>query len=135
MVESFSRKFWFRVWGEKSPRRDATLPSTIRNEGLGCVNRAESKKLHGPMKWVEIVVVRIPPPHKSELQVGTCKEAVMAHWVCLHLPSYGPGFESQAQHLHFIQFILNCGVRRTKIKTKVRELANILKGSIFPLNL
>jgi hypothetical protein len=50
MVESFLRKFWFRVWGEKSPRRDATLPSTIRNEGLGCVNRAESKKLHGPMK-------------------------------------------------------------------------------------
>ena len=34
------------------------------------------------------------------------KEAVIAPWFHLRLPSCGPGFESQANHLHFLQFIL-----------------------------
>ena len=32
--------------------------------------------------------------------------AAIAPWFCLHLPSCGPGFESQAHHLCFFQFIL-----------------------------
>ena len=32
--------------------------------------------------------------------------AAIALWFCLHLPSCGPGFESQANHLHFFQFVL-----------------------------
>ena len=31
--------------------------------------------------------------------------ATIAHWICLHLPSCRPGFESQAHHLCFYQFI------------------------------
>ena len=30
----------------------------------------------------------------------------MAPWFLLHLPSCGPGFESQAHHLRFFQFVL-----------------------------
>ena len=29
-----------------------------------------------------------------------------------------PGFESQAHHLHFFQFVLNCNEKRTKINKK-----------------
>ena len=31
--------------------------------------------------------------------------AAIAHWICLHLPSCRPGFESQAHHQCFNQFI------------------------------
>ena len=32
--------------------------------------------------------------------------AAIAPWFCLPLPSCGPGFESQADHLRFFQFVL-----------------------------
>ena len=32
--------------------------------------------------------------------------AAIAPWFCLRLPSCGPGFKSQAHHLHFFQFVL-----------------------------
>ena len=32
--------------------------------------------------------------------------AAIAPWFCLRLPSCGPGFESQAHHLRFFQFVL-----------------------------
>ena len=32
--------------------------------------------------------------------------AAIAQWICLSLPSLRPGFESQAHHLCFFQFIL-----------------------------
>ena len=31
--------------------------------------------------------------------------AAIAPWFCLRLPSRGPGFESQALHLHFFQLL------------------------------
>ena len=42
--------------------------------------------------------------------------AAIAQWIRLRLPSCGPGFESQAQHLHFAFFNLNLNrnVERTK---------------------
>ena len=32
--------------------------------------------------------------------------ATIAPWFCLRLPSCGSGFESQAHHLRFFQFVL-----------------------------
>ena len=34
------------------------------------------------------------------------RSAVIAKWIRLHLPSCRPGFESQAYHLRFYQFII-----------------------------
>ena len=42
--------------------------------------------------------------------------AAIAQWIRLRLPSCGPGFESQAQHLSFGFLNLNCGVKRTENK-------------------
>ena len=44
--------------------------------------------------------------------------AAMAQWIRLRLPSCRPGFESQAHHLHFYQFIELCNVEKTKIRQK-----------------
>ena len=52
--------------------------------------------------------------------------AAIAPWFSLRLPSYGPGFESQAHHLCFFQFILlklemvlllECGENENKQKS------------------
>ena len=34
-------------------------------------------------------------------QCRTTYEAAIAQWISLHLPSYGPGFESQAHDFRF----------------------------------
>ena len=39
----------------------------------------------------------------------------IAQWIRLRLPFCHPGFESQAHHLHFNQFIKLCNVEKTKI--------------------
>ena len=77
-----------------------------------------------------------PRPFKNELSPITTRSGLppillmfekdwkinkkMPKCVRLRLPSCGPGFESQAQHLHFTFFNLNlnCNVRRTKINKK-----------------
>ena len=58
--------------------------------------------------------------------------AAIAQWIRLHLPSCCPGFESQAHHLCFFQFIkfklyichLNRNVKRTKINKKRPRIAH-----------
>ena len=49
-------------------------------------------------KWNEVEVANAL---KSEMGV-----AAIAPWFRLHLPSCGPGFESQAHHSSFFQFVL-----------------------------
>ena len=59
-------------------------------------------------------------------------DATIAQWIRLRLPSCRPGFESQAHHLCFFQFILfklyichlNWNVKRTKINKKRPGLAH-----------
>ena len=50
----------------------------------------------------------------SEYKFKFCWGAAIAQWICLRLPSFHPGFESQAHHLCFYQFEL-CHVEKTKI--------------------
>ena len=52
----------------------------------------------------------------------------IAQWIRLSLPSYRPGFEFQAHHLCFHQFIKNlCIVEKTKINKKRQRLAHLKK--------
>ena len=50
--------------------------------------------------------------------------AAIAQWIHLHLPSCCPGFEYQADHLHFNHFIELCNVETTKISKKRHGLAH-----------
>ena len=54
-------------------------------------------------------------------------EAAIAPWFCLRLPSCGPGFESQAHHLCFIQFVLKLKRKKNKNKQKEAGLAHFFK--------
>ena len=47
----------------------------------------------------------------------------MAQWICLCLPSRCPGFESQAHHLRFHQFVELCSVEKTIVNKKRPGLA------------
>ena len=40
------------------------------------------------------------------LRYSKLKTIISATWFCLRLLSCGPGFESQAHHLSFVQFVL-----------------------------
>ena len=54
--------------------------------------------------------------------------ASIVHWICLRLPSCCPGFESQAHHLHFYQFIFElCHRENDENKQKEAELAHFFK--------
>ena len=45
--------------------------------------------------------------------------ATIAQWICLCLPSYRPGFKSQAHHQCYYQFVFElCHVEKTKINEK-----------------
>ena len=46
--------------------------------------------------------------------------AAIAPWFCLRLPYCGPGFGSQANHLHFFQFVL-LKLYRENNKNKQKE--------------
>ena len=52
--------------------------------------------------------------------------AAIAQWIRLRQPSYGAGFESQAQYLcfPFCNLNLNCIVKRTKVDKKMPRLAH-----------
>ena len=52
--------------------------------------------------------------------------AAISQWICLHLPSCRPGFESHTQHLHFHQFNELCNVKKTKITEKEAEIGPLL---------
>ena len=57
-----------------------------------------------------------------------CRGAAIAQYICLHLTSCHPGFESQAKYLRVFQFIFElCHVGKTKINKKRPELAHFLK--------
>ena len=45
-------------------------------------------------------------------------DAAIAQWVCLYLPSYRPGFESQTHHLCFFNIYLNCVIWKRRKYTK-----------------
>ena len=56
--------------------------------------------------------------------------AAIAPWFCLRLPSYGPGFESQAHHICFFQFVLlKLYWDETKINKKRPGLAHFKKNN------
>ena len=61
----------------------------------------------------------------------------MAQWIRLAVPSCGPVFESQAQHLCFFNLFVNCGLERTKInKKEARNGTNLQKNTAsFEVNL
>ena len=44
--------------------------------------------------------------------------AAIAPWFCLCLPSCGPGFESQAVHLCFFQFVIDLWCEKDENKQK-----------------
>ena len=70
--------------------------------------------------WERTTANVVKPYRKTTYVWG----AAIAQWIRLHLPYCCPGFESQAHHLRFLQFILfklyichlGWNVKRTKIK-------------------
>ena len=48
----------------------------------------------------------------------TSRVAAIAPWFRLRLPSCGPGFESQAHHLRFFQFVLKLYQEKNENKQK-----------------
>ena len=50
--------------------------------------------------------------------------AAIGQWIRLCLPSCGPGFDPQPQHLGFFNLYLNCDEKRTKINQKRPGFAN-----------
>ena len=61
------------------------------------------------------------------LRVPSTGVAAIAPWFCLHLPSCGPGFESQAHHLCFFQFVLKLEQEKNKNKQKEAGIGPFLK--------
>ena len=59
--------------------------------------------------------------------------AAIAPWFRLHLPSCGPGFESQAHHLCFFNLYWNCK-KRSKINKKRPGLAHFFKNRVICRN-
>ena len=56
----------------------------------------------------------------------------IAPWFCLSLASCGPGFKSQALHLHFFQFVIDLWCEKDENKRKKRPgLAHIFKKIKF----
>ena len=53
------------------------------------------------------------------------KFSTIAQWIRLHLPSCHHGFESQAHHLSFHQFIELYNVEKTKINKQRPGLAHL----------
>ena len=79
---------------------------------------------------------------KKELlgRLRCCKQieimgATIAHCICLRIPTCCPGFESQAHHLCFLQFILElCHVEKTKINKEEDRINPFKKQNIFDLS-
>ena len=57
-------------------------------------------------------------PHFLYLKIIQRIVDAIAQWIRLHLPSCGPRFKSQAQHLCFLNLYLNCDVKRQIINKK-----------------
>ena len=53
--------------------------------------------------------------------------ATIAQWIRLRLPSCRPGFESQAHHLRFYQFILICVMWKNENKQKDARIGPFLE--------
>ena len=74
-------------------------PKKVQWENVPIYSRSSWKQ---NMTWISLVswlneIEETTLPTLEYLYRGT----TIAPWFCLHLPSCGHGFESQAQHLHF----------------------------------
>ena len=58
------------------------------------------------------------------------RDAALAQWIRLRIPSCRPGFESQAHHQHFYQFMLDI-MKREKENLKVYHKENSFKRNIL----
>ena len=67
---------------------------------------------------------------RCQLKLLSVGGATIAQWIRLRLPFCCPGFESQAHHLHFHQFIELYNVEKTKINKNRMELAHLKKLSV-----
>ena len=67
--------------------------------------------------------------HSIGSQTDVKLVVAMAPWFCLRLPSCGPGFESQAHHLCFFQFVLlKLHRENNEIKQKEAGIGPFLKN-------
>ena len=72
-------------------------------------------------------------PKTRKIYVRKDKDATIAQWICLYLPTCWPVFCSQAHHLHFYHLHLNlcyiclCIVKRAKINKKETRFGPFLK--------
>ena len=68
---------------------------------------------------------------KASETVWASKCATIAQWIRLRIQSCHPGFESQAHHLSFYQFVFElCLVEKTKTKQKEAVIGTFLKNSL-----
>ena len=66
------------------------------------------------------------PKYSKCSKISCLRGAAIAQWICLRLAYCCPGFKSQANHLHFYQFIFElCRVEKTKINKKEAGLAHL----------
>ena len=63
----------------------------------------------------------------ENLKQRVTRGAAKAQWIRLQLPSWCPGFESQAHHLCFHQFIKVCNVENDENNKKRAGLAHLTK--------
>ena len=68
-----------------------------------CANCSEWKNYRNSNRCFLMIVLTCS---LGILHDTTTPAAAIAPWFRLHLPSCGPGFESQAHHLRFFQFVL-----------------------------
>ena len=95
-------------------------------EGEECIKERERERAFDAQKykwkrtWRKLIC--------QERNSGTRRGAAIAQWIHLHLPSFCPGFKSQAHHLRFYQFIFElCRAEGTKLNKKRPGLAHYLK--------
>ena len=69
---------------------------------ISCIEKTKINKKMPGMAHFNKKVWKISGEHKNMSSKG----AAIALCFRLRLPSCGPGFESQAHHLHFFQFVL-----------------------------
>ena len=67
--------------------------------------------------WMEAFLMR---SHLLQRQKHSVKRSLLAQWIHLCLPSFGPGLESRAHHLCFWILILN-DIRLLNLKLNCEE--------------
>ena len=77
--------------------QDLILTSSVNRTGY----HATLEKIKSLLEGLFSIQQKIVPSLITTRMHGS---ATIAQWICLHLPSSRPGFESQAHHLRFFQF-------------------------------